>query len=115
VLALTGRDLDLAADLIQRLVERLGPVDYLLDTRGLIFLAKRSLDESEADFRRALESSERADKLFHLALVLDAKGKLAESRVAMELALRGGVTLERLHPLERPNFQRLSNLGKPAN
>jgi cellulose synthase operon protein C len=115
VLALTGRDLDLAVDLVRRLVERLGPVDYLLDTRGLVYLARRSLDESEADFRRALESSDRADKFFHLALVLSAKGQIAESRQAMERALEGGVTRERLHPLERPFFQQLSKLVSSLN
>jgi tetratricopeptide (TPR) repeat protein len=115
VLALTGRDLDLAMEVVGRLVERLGPVDYLLDTRGLVFLATRSLDESEADFRRALESSERADKFFHLALVLDAKGQVAEARQAMERAVQGGVTEARLHPLERPNFQRLAKLVSSVN
>jgi hypothetical protein len=73
------------------------------------------LDESEADFRRALESSERADKFFHLALVLDAKGQVAEARQAMERAVQGGVTEARLHPLERPNFQRLAKLVSSVN
>lgn len=115
VLALTGRNLDQAMEIVGRLVERLGPVDYLLDTRGLVYLATRALDESETDFRRALESSQRADKYFHLALVLDAKGQDAEARQAMESAVQGGVTRDRLHPLERPNFDRLSKLIGSVN
>lgn len=115
VLALTGRDLELAMNVVGRLFERLGPVDYLLDTRGLVHWATRSLDEAEVDFRQALESSQRADKYFHLALVLDAKGQVAEARQAMELAVKGGVTRDRLHPLERTNFERLSKLVSSVN
>jgi len=115
VLALTGRDLDVALKLIERQIERLGPIDYLLDTRGLIYMATRSLDLAEADFRRALESSQRADKFFHLALVLDAQGRTAEANEAMARAVQGGVTRDRLHPLERPNFERLSKLVSSVN
>jgi tetratricopeptide (TPR) repeat protein len=115
VLALTGRDLELAMNLIGRLFERLGPVDYLLDTRGLVQLAARSLDDAEIDFRRALESSQRADKYFHLALVLDAMGRVPEARQAMELAVQGGLTRDGLHPLERPGFERISKLVSDVN
>jgi cellulose synthase operon protein C len=107
VLALTGQQFTEANGFIERAVNAVGPTDYLLDTRGIVRFASGNIQAAEQDFRKSIEGSPRPDRFFHLAQVLASQGRIEDARAEMKKAQEGGVTAQRLHPLERKAFESL--------
>ncbi len=107
MLALTGQRSSEANGFIERAVNAVGPTDYLLDTRGIVRLASANIQGAEQDIRKSLEISPRPDRFFHLAQVLASQGRTEDAKVAMQKAQEGGVTVQKLHPLERKAFENL--------
>ncbi len=108
LLALTGPKLTEANEFIDQAVKVAGPMDYLLDTRGIVRFASGNIEGAEKDILKAIEVSPRPDRFFHLAQVLTSQGRTEDARAAMKKAKDGGVTAEVLHPLERKAFESLS-------
>jgi len=107
LLALTGPKLTEANEFIEQAVKVAGPMDYLLDTRGIVRFASGNIQGAEKDILKAIEVSPRPDRFFHLAQVLTSQGRLDDARAALKKAQDGGVTAEALHPLERKAFETL--------
>lgn len=108
LLALTGPKLTEANEFIDQAVKVAGPMDYLLDTRGIVRFASGNIEGAEKDILKAIEVSPRPDRFFHLAQVLASQGRTEDARAAMKKAKDGGVSAEVLHPLERKAFESLS-------
>jgi tetratricopeptide (TPR) repeat protein len=107
ILAATGTRANEAADAIDKAVALVGPTDYLLDTRGIVRMAAGNLRGAEEDLRRSIEADGRADRYFHLALVLLAQGRIPDAKQMLSKAEQGGVSKETLHPIERDAYQKL--------
>jgi len=108
VLAMTGLQLDEASRAIDQAIKLAGPVDYLIDTRGIVRLAAGNLADAEKDFRVSLAAAPRADRHLHLAQTLLAQGRIAEAKAAFQLATDSGLTIDVAHPLERPVISQLA-------
>ena len=107
--AMSGQRLDVAIRAVDRAIANVGAIDTLLDTRGLIHLASGSLELAEQDFRASIESSDSADRLFHLAQALHAQNKIDDARSIFEQAVDEGLSEQRLHRQERVAYQQLAS------
>ena len=104
-LALTGQQFKEANGFIERAVKAVGPTDFLLDTRCLVRLASDNIQGAEQDIRKSLEILPKPDRFFHLAQVLVSQGRTDDAKAEMKKAQEGGLTAQRLHPLERKAFE----------
>lgn len=110
ILALSNQQLSEAQRCVSLALETHGPVHFLLDTRGLVHMAQKNWQLAEIDFRGALEVGASADKYFHLAQSLQGQGRDSEAKLALEQAHRFGSVKDKLHPLERPLYEKLQGL-----
>ena len=85
-----------------------GPHPELLDTRGTILTRAGRTDEALADLQRSISDSPAPVKQFHLALALAKASRKAAASDARQDAETAGLKPEELHPLERPEWERLS-------
>src|SRR6056297_646114 len=116
VLALTGQELNEAEKAITQALQQAGVMDALLDTRGSVRLAMGHPAEAEGDFRAALGSAASPSRMIHLAQALAAQGKLGEARAFYEQAMAAGLSAGDMHPLERPQFNRIAQqFGTASN
>jgi cellulose synthase operon protein C len=90
-----------AMPLVNSAIENGGPMDSLLDTRGLVQLAAGQSGAAVADFKRAIFEKESAENQFHLALGLSRLGQLKAASDALESAVKLGLIEDDLHPKER--------------
>jgi len=109
VLALTKQNVEEALQVIEQSIQYLGPQDFLLDTRGTVFLAAGKPELALQDFNQALSVNNSADRHFHASLAYVALGRADEARDAFQQALTGGISADALHPLELPMYQKLKN------
>ncbi len=107
LLAMREHDLDDALHLVEKLIERLGPMPQLLDTRGCVYLALHRFKPALQDFTAANEDSPSATTLLHLAVAQAELGDKAAAVQSLEQARRLGLTEAGLHPLERPWLKKL--------
>jgi hypothetical protein len=99
---------DKAQELIAALMDEVGPVAEVLDTRGVIHLrAGRALDAAR-DFQAAVKQDPAAAKYFHLALAHHAAGERLAARTSLARARGKGLKDQLLHPLERAAFKELA-------
>lgn len=114
LLALKGDHLDEALEAITKAIELEGETPELLDTRALVYLARNQQDEAIQDLENALVVQPRnAEMQFHLAQAYQKSGRAGEATEAFERATTLGLTVDKLHPLERPGFTRMA--GQPGN
>lgn len=85
-----------------------GPHPELLDTRGTILTRSGRTDEALADLQRSISDSPSPVKQFHLALALAKANRKAAASDARQDAETAGLKPEELHPLERPEWEYLS-------
>ncbi len=109
VLALTNQNPEEALQAIQQSIQYLGPRDFLLDTRGTVFLAAGKPDSALEDFNQALSLNKSADRHFHAAQAYQALGRSDEARTAFQQAISDGISAAAVHPLELPMFEKLNN------
>lgn len=109
VLTMTPAKHSQALQAINDAIDSKGPEDYLLDTRGIVFLALNRPQEAARDFEAALNVTRSPDRLFHMAAALQAQGRTDEAREYFEQAKTDGVSAKTLHPLEVASFEKLEN------
>jgi tetratricopeptide (TPR) repeat protein len=95
-------------ELINAALETFGPVPELLDSRAIVLTKAGRPDQAVDDLRQAIALSPSADKQFHLAQAQLAGGHLPEAAAAWRTATRAGLRPEDLHPLEQPDWDKLS-------
>jgi tetratricopeptide (TPR) repeat protein len=81
-----------------------------LDTRGMVYLGAGDAKLALEDLQRAVSIDPSAPaKQFHLAQAYLANHDKENARQSLELAKSKGLTPNRLHKLERPNYQSVLN------
>jgi tetratricopeptide (TPR) repeat protein len=106
--ALSGERLEEAAGLIDQAEEILGPISDLLDTRGVIEIARQRYDVAIGHLQRALQVEPNASKYFHLAQAYLLAGNDREAMEAWNRALEMGISSEKLSRLEQERYQDLA-------
>ncbi len=117
LLALKGQtaasgDLD-PLDLVQEAAQILGPTADILDTRGVVWIARKRYDEAIADLSLAVSDNPNPSKYFHKAeahLLAGAKNGLAQNKAALEAWAKAeelGLSRDSLHELERNRYDDL--------
>jgi tetratricopeptide (TPR) repeat protein len=109
MLALQGGKAAEAMEAITKAMELEGETPELLDTRALIYLAKNQPDEAIQDLENALVvQPKNAEMHFHLAQAYQLRGRAGEAAEMFNQAKTLGLTVEKLHPLERDRFTRMA-------
>jgi tetratricopeptide (TPR) repeat protein len=113
VLALRGRSLDEALQLVKGAIDQLGPLPEMLDTRGLIYVSRGDAANAIADLTEVCQradpsSSLRASGSFHLARALYHQGDLDKARDALEKSKTAGLNPECLPAPERASYAKLA-------
>ena len=117
LISLTGGDYSEALRLLQQAIEYGGPMDALLDSRGLIHLAAGHPEKALLDFQQAVSKNETAERRFHVA---SAFAQLKQFKLAQESLDRADalqLSENDLHPLERTKLKKLRtqlNANTPA-
>jgi tetratricopeptide (TPR) repeat protein len=110
ILAVKDKNAKEAEPLIDQAIEATGlpaPVSELLDTRGMVKLAKGDLDGALADLQDACDSAPSGIKLFHLALAQHEKRDDVAAAKSFEEAQKMGLNSATISVLERPKFDEL--------
>ncbi len=107
LLALRGKQLDEANQLIAKAIETTGPEPTLLDSRATVLAARNQTEEALRDLESALDASPRPARYFHQAEILSRLGNQEAAARALAKAVETGLTAESLHPLERPSYGKL--------
>jgi tetratricopeptide (TPR) repeat protein len=89
-----------------------GPLPELLDTEALVLLHKKQPDAARQLLDQVTAQNPSATAFFHLAQAELAAGRKLEARRAWQQAEELGIKPADLHPLERPEVQRVSNVLK---
>lgn len=110
LLALRGHRLEDAMALIERAIQRAGPVPQLLDTRGCVALALGNVRAAVADFETACEHDPAPEMRMHLALARAIRGDRDSARSILQTAVTQGLQPERLTALELPLHEQLQKL-----
>jgi tetratricopeptide (TPR) repeat protein len=109
MLALQGGKATEAMEAISKAIELEGETPELLDTRALVYLDMNQPDEAIQDLENALiVQPKNAEMHFHLAQAYQKRGRASDAANAFREAQRLGLTAEKLHPLERPQFNRMA-------
>ena len=90
-------------------IKKIGPNPSLLDTRAVIYLKMKRTDQAVQDLEEAVATLPTPANCFHLAEAYQL-GKPApdpKAKKAFEDGLSVGLKVERLHSLEREDFNRL--------
>jgi cellulose synthase operon protein C len=98
-----------ALKVIDQAVEKSGKQAHILDTRGVIYTRLGKYDAALADLEVAARDLHDPSVYFHLARVYLKKGKADEVRKNRELALKAGLTRERLQEAERADWDAIMN------
>lgn len=96
-----------AQRLIQEAIDRNGPLDALLETRGRILFAAGKRDEGMRDLAEAVASSPSAGGYFSLALMYSQAERPDQARVALDQARRFGLSPADVHPLDAGAYREL--------
>lgn len=93
---------------VNRALEKIGTGPSLIDTRAIVHLAAGKPQLALEDANRAVAMQPVAGHQFHRAQAAAAVGNRELARSAWQQAKAAGLTLERLHPLERTAYKSLS-------
>ncbi|MGD9645027.1 MAG: tetratricopeptide repeat protein, partial [Pirellulales bacterium] len=86
------------------------PASELLDTRGMVKLAKGDLDGALADLQEACDAAPTGIKLFHLAWAQHEKRDDVAAAKTLEEAQKKGLNSLTISALERPKFDELRRI-----
>ncbi|WP_162670629.1 tetratricopeptide repeat protein [Gemmata massiliana] len=101
-----------ALDLIERAKKARGPIMDILDTEALIRIEKGDFEPAQKLLDVVAAEAPSGTAFYHLARVELALGHKVEAKSAWQRAQDLGIKLADLHPLERPEFARVSALLK---
>jgi cellulose synthase operon protein C len=94
-----------ALDLINRAIDRKGPLPELLDTRGIIYLKSGDVQRAIEDLKRAAAGVPSAAKYFHLAQAYLVANKKDDAKQNLDKARAAGLTPDSLHALEVGSYR----------
>ena len=108
---LLGQKADHAAEalaLINRAIDKHGPRPELLDTRAIVELNFGNVEQALRDLERVVNESPTPTRLFHLARAHERMKNTSSALAMLRQATDMGLTPQQLHPIEQPEFQRVS-------
>ena len=108
LLALQKRDLTEARQLVEKVIEIAGPLPALLDSRASVYLAQGKPREALSDLQQVVGEDPRPNRQFHLALAYFQVGQEKAAAQALADGRKLGLTPDKLHPLERPDYRDLT-------
>jgi tetratricopeptide (TPR) repeat protein len=104
LLALRGKQVDDAHELIQKAIDLAGPQIVLLDTRANVELAMGQPEKALADMQTVIDAQPAANRYFHLALAQHKMGRDADAAETLKKAEPMQLGPDSLHPLERTAY-----------
>jgi tetratricopeptide (TPR) repeat protein len=107
LLALRGKDLNEALDLINRAIAIRGPDPSMLDSLTSVYLARDENDKALAAIQEAIADTPTPVRLFHLARAYYQLDRKAEAAEALRKAEKDGPIRNQLEPPERPVYDKL--------
>jgi predicted Zn-dependent protease len=107
LLALRGKDIPRATEMIDQAISLAGPDAVFLDSRATVLMAAGKFDAALADLDEAVNEDASPLRLFHQTQAQFEKGDKAAARKLWKETIDAGQTREQLHPLERPVFDKL--------
>ncbi len=90
-----------ASALVERAINRVGPVANLLDTRGAVYLSQNRAALAVADLEAATADSPAPPSYFRLARAHQMANRRDAAMAAFQKARAGGLDPRHLHPAER--------------
>ena len=108
LLALQKRDLNEARQLVEKAIEIAGPLPALLDSRATVYLALGKPQQALSDLQQVVGEDPRPNRQFHLALAYFRAGQEKAAAQALTEGRKLGLTPDKLHPLERPDYRDLT-------
>jgi tetratricopeptide (TPR) repeat protein len=100
LLTLNKTDLDRALELVNDAIHFVGPISDILDTRGIVYHAKREYAKAVDDLKLCVMITPTASKYFHLAAARLAAGDKQGALDAWEQAEEQGIAPEKVSKLE---------------
>jgi tetratricopeptide (TPR) repeat protein len=107
LLALKATPGNEALELIDRVIERAGPVANYLDTRAMAYLAAGRPLPAAADMQEAISQEPAAPYYFHLAEAQLRAGEKAAAVAALREGKKHGLQADTLHALERDRCRKM--------
>ena len=109
----SAAELDEALKMVNTAIDILGPTSDLLDTRAMVYVARREPEQAVKDLDTSITEEPNGSKFFHLALAQLDAGQTDKAKSSFKRAQDDyGFTASELSALERPQFDRLkSGLG----
>ena len=98
-----------ALEYINQAIELGGPRADYLDTRGVVRLVDGDVRLAIDDLEKAVALDHAAPKYFHLAQAYHEIKDDKKAREVLEQAKSKGLKPKDLHPLERPDYDKLMN------
>ena len=105
--ALKKENLDEAVRMIDRAINLAPPNGILLDSQATVYLANGRASEALDSMQKAIAEDPKPSRYFHLAQVQNGLRNPQEAKKALLKARELGLTPQMLHPLERPEYNRL--------
>lgn len=109
LLMISSKDLEEASTLVNEAIAIAGPVADLVDTRGVIDLARGRTQEARDSLQEAFDSAPNANVGFHLAIALERLGEKEQAQEVFKEAKELGLSLSRLHPTEHAAYNNLAS------
>lgn len=106
LLAMRGQKLNEALQLIDKVIERNGPLSELLDTRAVILLKSGRARKAIADLKQAIVEQQQAMYYLHLAQAQLATGDKPAAEASIKTALQKGLAVNGIHRLEQEDARR---------
>ena len=93
--------------LIEEAIQIVGPVSELLDTRGMVQIARGNAPQAVQDMKRAVGTTPSAIKLYHLAYTSRVAGDGEAARAAFKQAVELGLKAADVPMLERKHYDEM--------
>jgi tetratricopeptide (TPR) repeat protein len=98
-----------ALELVKHALTVVGPQPQLTDTRAVILIALGQSGPAIKDLEEVVAEMPSASTYFHLAQAYQLAKQSREAAAAWKKAVARGLTVDTLHPLERPAFETLQS------
>jgi tetratricopeptide (TPR) repeat protein len=107
LLAARGAEGEESLKLINRAIDVAGPNPAFLDTRAFVQLALQNPNSAREDLEKSARGIPEAAHYLHLARTHSLAKDLPAASAALNRARAAGLDPDRLHPLEKPLYQKL--------
>jgi len=112
LLAMQKTKLEESLDLVNKAIQRSGPLASMLDSRASVYIALGQADKAIADVQEAIADSATPVRLFHLAQAYALTGKNFDAAETITKANKAGLKPDMLQPPELPEYEKLQSLLK---